>query len=87
MAPVEYEVFPVRINVHLVMLFNIMKNEVSETIKKYAADSPPPPAQVFTTKHAPGEGNLHYVQKVFKSAFEVWCCQKTPRRWAVAYIS
>ena len=48
-----------------------MKNEVSETIKKYGAESPPPPAQVFTTKHAPGEGNLHYVQKVFKGAFEV----------------
>lgn len=53
------------------MLFNIMKTEVSETIEKHGAENPPPPSQVYTIKHAPGEGNLHFVQKVFKGAFEV----------------
>jgi len=53
------------------MLFNLMKGEVGEAIKKYGAENPPPPAQVFTIRNAPGEGNLHYVQKVFKGAFEV----------------
>ncbi|BCR88942.1 mannosyl-oligosaccharide glucosidase [Aspergillus chevalieri] len=53
-----------------VMLFNLMKGEVGEAIKKYGAENPPPPAQVFTIRNAPGEGNLHYVQKVFKGAFE-----------------
>jgi mannosyl-oligosaccharide glucosidase len=48
-----------------------MKGEVGEAIKKYGAENPPPPAQVFTIRNAPGEGNLHYVQKVFKGAFEV----------------
>lgn len=55
------------------MLFNLMKGEVGEAIKKYGAENPPPPAQVFTIRNAPGEGNLHYVQKVFKGAFEVRC--------------
>lgn len=60
------------------MLFNMMKSEVSETIKKHGPDSPPPPAQVFTIKNAPGEGNLHYVQKVFKGPFEVCCIEILP---------
>lgn len=55
------------------MLFNVMKSEVGETIKKYGAENPPPPSQVYTIKNAPGEGNLHYVQKVFMGAFEVRC--------------
>ena len=57
------------------MLFNIMKSEVSQTIEKYGPDSPPPPSQVYTIKNAPGEGNLHFVQKVFKGPFEVWCLE------------
>jgi len=52
-------------------MFNLMKGEVGEAIRKYGAENPPPPAQVFTIRNAPGEGNLHYVQKVFKGAFEV----------------
>lgn len=53
------------------MLFNLMKSEVGETIKKHGAENPPPPSQIYTIKNAPGEGNLHYVQKVFKGTFEV----------------
>ncbi|KAI9934044.1 Processing alpha glucosidase I [Aspergillus wentii] len=53
-----------------VILFSQMKNEVSECIQKYGAENPPPPSQVFTIKHIPGEGNIHMVQKVFKGAFE-----------------
>lgn len=53
------------------ILFTQMKPEVEETVQKYGAEDPPPPAQLFTIKHAPGEGNAHLVQKVFTGPFEV----------------
>ncbi|KAL4927481.1 mannosyl-oligosaccharide glucosidase [Aspergillus undulatus] len=53
-----------------VLLFSQMKKAVDETVKKYGADNPPAPAQVFTVNNAPGDGNVQLVQKVFVGAFE-----------------
>ncbi|KAL4905315.1 hypothetical protein BDW74DRAFT_21357 [Aspergillus multicolor] len=53
-----------------VLLFSQMKKAVDETVQKYGADNPPPPAQVFTINNSPGEGNVQLVQKVFSGAFE-----------------
>lgn len=53
------------------ILFTQMKSEVDEAIKEVGPDNPPHPAQLFTIKHAPGDGNVHLVQKVFKGPFEV----------------
>ncbi|KAL5339711.1 glycoside hydrolase [Aspergillus crustosus] len=52
------------------LLFSQMKKAVDESIGKHGSDNPPPPAQVFTVNNAPGEGNIHLVQKVFTGAFE-----------------
>lgn len=52
-------------------MFTQMKPEVETLVKEYGTDNPPPPAQLFTIKHSPGEGNVHLVQKVFKGPFEV----------------
>lgn len=48
-----------------------MKTEVDAYFKKYTAENPPPPPQVFTIANVPKEGNIHLVQKVFQGAFEV----------------
>lgn len=48
-----------------------MKKEVEKYIQDYGPENPPPPAQVFTIKNSPGDGNIHFVQKVFQGAFEV----------------
>ena len=48
-----------------------MKGEVDAAIEKLGTDNPPHPAQLFTIKHVPGDGNVHLVQKVFKGPFEV----------------
>ncbi|KAF9891311.1 Processing alpha glucosidase I [Aspergillus nanangensis] len=53
-----------------VVMFAQMKEGVNEYIEKYGPEDPPPPAQVFTIKNAPGDGNTQLVQKVFKGAFE-----------------
>lgn len=53
------------------LLFTVMKPEVDAIFQKYGTESPPPPPQVFTIPNKPGEGNLHFVQKVFEGAFEV----------------
>ncbi|BCS17840.1 mannosyl-oligosaccharide glucosidase [Aspergillus puulaauensis] len=52
------------------LLFTQMKQAVDETVGKYGAESPPPPAQVFTIKNSPGDGNMQFVQKIFSGAFE-----------------
>ncbi|KAF4221403.1 hypothetical protein CNMCM8980_003465 [Aspergillus fumigatiaffinis] len=52
------------------ILFAQMKSEVNEMIQRFGQENPPPPAQVFTVKNAPGDGNIHLIQKVFKGAFE-----------------
>lgn len=48
-----------------------MKGEVEKAIEELGPDNPPHPAQLFTIKHVPGDGNVHLVQKVFKGPFEV----------------
>lgn len=53
------------------VLFAQMKSEVNEMIQRFGQENPPPPAQVFTIKNVPGDGNIHLIQKVFKGAFEV----------------
>ncbi|GFF35755.1 probable mannosyl-oligosaccharide glucosidase [Aspergillus lentulus] len=52
------------------VLFAQMKSEVNEMIQRFGQENPPPPAQVFTIKNVPGDGNIHLIQKVFKGAFE-----------------
>lgn len=53
-------------------MFLQMKEEIEPTIKEYGTENPPPPAQLFTVKHQPGDGNIHFVQKVFTGPFEVF---------------
>ncbi|KAJ5936086.1 mannosyl-oligosaccharide glucosidase [Penicillium verhagenii] len=52
------------------LMFLQMKEEVEPAIQEYGTENPPPPAQLFTVKHQPGDGNLHFVQKVFRGSFE-----------------
>lgn len=55
----------------LAILFSQLKDEVDNYVKEYGTENPPPPAQVFTIKNSPGDGNTHMIQKVFQGAFEV----------------
>jgi mannosyl-oligosaccharide glucosidase len=52
------------------ILFTHLKSEIDLLIPKYPEDNPPPPAEVYTIKHSPGRGNLHFIQKTFEGAFE-----------------
>jgi mannosyl-oligosaccharide glucosidase len=52
------------------ILFTHLKAELDELLTRYPQENPPPPAQVYTIKHAPGQGNLHFIQKVFEGPFE-----------------
>jgi mannosyl-oligosaccharide glucosidase len=54
----------------LALLFTAMKPEVEALFAKYGTDAPPPAPQVFTVPVHAGQGNLHFVQKVFEGAFE-----------------
>lgn len=51
-------------------MFASMKPSLDALIEQYGTDNPPPPAQLFTLPNIPGEGNMHYVQKVFQGPFE-----------------
>lgn len=52
------------------IFFTQLKAEVDEALEEYGKENIPPPAQLFTIKHKPGQGNAHLVQKVFTGAFE-----------------
>jgi mannosyl-oligosaccharide glucosidase len=52
------------------VLFAHMKGQIDALIPKYEKTDPPPPAQIYTIQHLPGQGNIHMVQKVFQGAFE-----------------
>ena len=52
------------------LLFAHMKEEVDKYIAKYGNEASPPPWQVFTVANQAGDGNLHFIQKVFRGAFE-----------------
>ncbi|KAF2471180.1 glycoside hydrolase [Lindgomyces ingoldianus] len=52
------------------VLFAHLKKQIDNLLAMYPEDNPPPPAQIYTIQHAPGQGNLHLVQKVFEGAFE-----------------
>jgi mannosyl-oligosaccharide glucosidase len=54
----------------LAIMFASMKPGLDAAIEKYGTEAPPPPAQLFTLPNIPGEGNIHFVQKVFEGAFE-----------------
>jgi mannosyl-oligosaccharide glucosidase len=50
--------------------FTQLKSEVDKALEEYGQENIPPPPQLFTIKHNPGQGNAHFVQKVFTGAFE-----------------
>ncbi|KAL8897166.1 MAG: hypothetical protein Q9192_002715 [Flavoplaca navasiana] len=52
------------------LLFQHMKTEIDEMISLYGQDNAPPPWQIFTIANNVGDGNMHFVQKVFDGAFE-----------------
>ena len=52
------------------LLFAHIKEVVDKYIAKYGNDASPPPWQVFTVANQAGSGNLHFIQKVFRGAFE-----------------
>ena len=52
------------------VLFAQLKSEIDLMAQRYTEDNPPPPAQLYTIKHQPGQGNVHLVQKVFEGPFE-----------------
>ncbi|OAX80524.1 hypothetical protein ACJ72_05137 [Emergomyces africanus] len=52
------------------ILFSHMGKEVEATMKKYGKDNPPSPAELFTIANNPVDGNMYFVQKVFKGPFE-----------------
>jgi len=66
-----------------------MKAEVEKTINEHGTDNPPPPAQLFTIPHVPGQGNVHMVQKIFTGPFEVCnlSCENTERTaWLILLV-
>lgn len=65
-------------------MFTQMKPEVEALVEEFGTDNPPPPAQLFTIKHSPGEGNVHLVQKVFKGPFEVKAA--TALYWKMSWL-
>ena len=52
------------------LVFQHMKTEVDEMIALYGQENAPPPWQIFTVANNIGEGNMHFVQKIFDGAFE-----------------
>lgn len=48
-----------------------MKTEIDQMISLYGQENAPPPWQIFTIANNVGDGNMHFVQKVFDGAFEV----------------
>ncbi|KAJ5248878.1 mannosyl-oligosaccharide glucosidase [Penicillium chermesinum] len=52
------------------IMFLNMKKEVEAGIEQWGSGNAPPPAQLFTIKPSPGDGNVHMVQKVFTGPFE-----------------
>ncbi|KAK1912124.1 hypothetical protein P3342_009723 [Pyrenophora teres f. teres] len=52
------------------ILFGHLKIQIDALLKKWGEENPPPPAQVYTIQHLPGQGNMHLIQKVFEGPFE-----------------
>ena len=52
------------------ILFQQIKGELEKILEKYGQEHAPPPWATFTIPNNIGEGNLHFVQKVFLGAFE-----------------
>ncbi|KAI9822236.1 MAG: Processing alpha glucosidase I [Thelocarpon impressellum] len=51
-------------------LFMEMKTDIDKYVAKYGEEDLPPPWQMFTIPNEPGQGNLHFVEKVFEGPFE-----------------
>ncbi|EFQ97264.1 mannosyl-oligosaccharide glucosidase [Nannizzia gypsea CBS 118893] len=52
------------------ILFTQMKQSIEAAIKKFGEGNIPPPPALLTLANAPGGGNIHYIQKVFRGSFE-----------------
>lgn len=48
-----------------------MKQAIDAMLQKFGDKNPPPPPALFTLPNAQHGDNIHYVQKVFRGAFEV----------------
>ncbi|KAL1974251.1 hypothetical protein VTN31DRAFT_5811 [Thermomyces dupontii] len=53
-----------------IMLFATMRQSFQEALQEYGEQNLPPPERLFTVPHIPGKGNMHFVQRVFRGAFE-----------------
>ncbi|EEQ30320.1 Processing alpha glucosidase I [Microsporum canis] len=52
------------------ILFTQMKQAIDAMLQKFGDKNPPPPPALFTLPNAQQGDNIHYVQKVFRGAFE-----------------
>ena len=52
------------------ILFQQIKGELEKLLEKYGQEHAPPPWATFTVPNNIGDGNLHFVQKIFQGAFE-----------------
>ncbi|CAG8386505.1 unnamed protein product [Penicillium salamii] len=52
------------------IFFTQMKASVDEALEEYGKENISPPPQLFTVPHKPGQGNAHFVQKVFSGEFQ-----------------
>lgn len=51
-----------------------LRENFSYLQKRFGANDHPPPWQTFVIKPEYGQGNIHFVQKVFEGPFEVYMC-------------
>lgn len=52
-------------------MFSTLRQKIMQMSEKYGTEKHPPPWQTFVLPTVYGEGNLHFVQKVFEGDFEV----------------
>ncbi|KAI9831970.1 MAG: Processing alpha glucosidase I [Phylliscum demangeonii] len=52
------------------IMFTHMKDTIDGYLKQFSPETVPPPWQLFTIPHAPGQGNFHLIQKTFEGPFE-----------------
>lgn len=53
------------------VMFSLMKTTIDDYVKQFGEAHLPAPWQTYDIAHNPGKGNLHFIQKTFKGAFEV----------------
>nr|POE76652.1 putative mannosyl-oligosaccharide glucosidase [Quercus suber] len=52
------------------VLYSSMKGTIEQYVGEYTEQKMPPPWQTYTIQNAPGQGNMHMIQKVFEGPFE-----------------